>query len=677
VTAGLCRATILKFTDKNRSLKYTLLFGFVFVFSFIAAYCLTGLIRVANPVYKNSALNHRQLFKNYRFFNSFLSGGSIRSLSEIDPVDRNNHLLTAIERLHQAQQLNNDKKSELSNKILTTIPGEFSYIAVKRDELRLKNLYALKNFQSFVLYYDSHRTSSLETKILLLSSLLKNNRPARAQGEFRLLFINRDLAPFAKMVSRPALLGMLQRLDEVFWFNKLSFLLKSDDKTELRQELPYCRFRSLQRLFTAEFAYLEGDYLQSQKILQGGLGEKYQPFADKIMLKIAIRQDAQIDILGRLQAIKKNSHLDPELLFAAAQILVGKREFSRALPLYSLYLQQSREQGEDYWKTVWLLAWIHYRQNQKDLARQYFQKGSEAPFLSYRIASRYWQSKLENGKQQQLHLFPFSYYAVRGLHGKLQFLNLNQTFLSSIDAPPSTHFLKIIVDLKLLAKYGLWDDCLETIQASKEDLRLNQSDLNLLKIIESLIYYRQNNFYLAFAKFRSNFQYIESVQLPNFLSRIFFPLQYAELIAAYSKEQSVDPFLVQALIREESFFRADSLSPAKAYGLMQLLHSTAREIANGSDLKIKARDLYDPKINIRLGLNHLKMLLDKYDGKLYLALAAYNAGAERVDQWLADFPDADEEEFIEMIPFSETRNYVKNILRNYFFYRYYYDTGKS
>jgi soluble lytic murein transglycosylase len=133
---------------------------------------------------------------------------------------------------------------------------------------------------------------------------------------------------------------------------------------------------------------------------------------------------------------------------------------------------------------------------------------------------------------------------------------------------------------------------------------------------------------------------------------------------------------VQALIREESFFRTDSLSSAKAYGLMQLLHDTAREIARGSNLKVKAKDLYDPEINIRLGLNHLKMLLDKYDGRLYLALAAYNAGVGAVDQWLADFPNADEEEFIEMIPFSETRNYVKNILRNYFFYRYYYDTGK-
>jgi soluble lytic murein transglycosylase len=634
---------------------------------------LTGLISVALPHDELSAINRQQLFKNYRFLNFFLSDSSASSLNEIDPADRNNPLLAAIERLRQAQQLVDEKKYELSSDMLAKIPGQFPYIAAKRDELQLRSLYAIKKFKSFIYYHDTHRTTSLEIKILLLNSLMKNSQIKRAMEEFRLLFSNRNLSQFLEMVPRPALQAMLKGLDEDFWFSKFSFLLKTAAKIEFRRELPYCSYRSLARLFKAEFAYLAREYAQSQILLQGGLDEKYQPFAEKILLKIAVRLDPQADILGRLQAIKKNSRLYPELLFDVAQILVGKGEFEKALPLYSLYLQQSREQDEEYWKTVWLLAWIHYRQDRKDLALQYFQKGCRSPLLSYQIASRYWLSKLENRKEKQLHLYPFSYYTVRVLQDRSQFKNLNQTFINSIATAPSASFLEIIVDLKLLAKYGLWDDCLETIRAAKTDLRLNRSDLNLLKIIESLIYYRQNHFYQAFAKFRSNFQFIESVRLPNFLSGIFFPRQYSELIAAYSKEQLVDPYLVQALIREESFFRADSVSPAKAYGLMQLLHSTARKITRNGDRKIKVKDLYDPEINIRLGLDYLKTLLDKYDGRLYLALAAYNAGTERVDQWLADFPDASEDEFIEMIPFSETRNYVKNVLRNYFFYRYYYE----
>jgi hypothetical protein len=665
----------LKFINKSRSLKYTLLFAIVFTFSFISAYCLTGLIKVAAPVYRPSAVNSQQLFKNYRFLNFFLSDNLPNSLSEIDPADRNNSLLASIERLNQAQQLVDEKKYNLSSEILSAIPGKFPYITAKRDELQLQCLYSSKKYKSFIVYHDTHTANSLETKILLLISLLKNSQIERAQEEFKLLFINRNLSLFSKMMPRTALLGMLKNLDENFWFNKFSFLLKTAAKAEFRQELSYCRFRSLSRLFKAEFAYLDRDYPQSKILLQSSLGEKYQPFAEKILLKIAVRLDPQANILGKLQAIKKNSRLYPELLFDLAQILISKGEFEKALPLYSLYLEQSHEQGEEYWKTIWLLAWIHYRQDRKDLALQYFKIGSASPLLSYRIASHYWQSKLENSKQQQLNLYPFSYYAVKVLQDKSQFKNLQQTFVSTIDKPPSIRFLEIIANLKTLAKYGLWDDCLETIRAAKDDSELNPSDLNLLKIIESLIYFRQNHFFQAFAKFRSNFKTIESVRLPNFLSGIFFPRPYSDLITAYSKEQLVDPCLVQALIREESFFQADSISPAKAYGLMQLLHSTAREVARNSDLKIKVKDLYDPEINIRLGLDYLKTLLDKYDGRLYLALAAYNAGPERVDEWLADFPNADEEEFIEMIPFSDTRNYVKNILRNYFFYRYYYEKG--
>lgn len=638
---------------------------------------MTGLIQVSLSLEKVSSLNHQQLFQNYHFLNYFLTDISPLSLSAIDPIDRNTPLLVAIELMNQARQLSSEKKYDLSSAILATIPGHFPYIAAKRDALQLKNLYFAKNYKSFIVYHDSHAANSLEIKILLLNCLLKSNQIERAQGEFVLLFINRNLSLFSKMISRPALLGLLQRLDEDFWFKKFSFLLNTAAKAEFKQELPYCRFRSLVRLFRAEFAYLGRDYTQSQALLHGNLGEKYQPFAEKILLKIALRLDPQADILGRLQAIKKDTDLYPELLFDTAQILVGKREFAKALPLYSLYLEQSHEQGEEYWKTVWLLAWIHYRQNQKDLALKYFQQGSASPFLSYRIASRYWQSKLENKKHQQLDIYPFTYYAVKVLQDKSKFKDLHQTFINSIDTAPSTRFLEVIADLKILAKYGLWEDCAETIHAAKNDLQLNVSDLNLLKIIESLLYVRQNQFYQAFAKFRNNFKHIESVRLPNFLSDIFFPRQYSELIAAYSKEQLVDPYLVQALIREESFFRADSLSPAKAYGLMQLLHSTAREVARNGDRKIKVQDLFDPEINIRLGLEYLKTLLDKYDGRLYLALAAYNAGEARVAQWLEDFPDASEEEFIEMIPFSETRNYVKNILRNYFFYRYYYDTGKE
>ncbi len=76
---------------------------------------------------------------------------------------------------------------------------------------------------------------------------------------------------------------------------------------------------------------------------------------------------------------------------------LSKKEFAKALPYYERYLESSREKGEEYWKTVWLLAWIHYRQDEKEKALEYFRLGSGSPVLGYRIASRYWQGKLEDG----------------------------------------------------------------------------------------------------------------------------------------------------------------------------------------------------------------------------------------------------------------------------------------
>jgi hypothetical protein len=666
----------LNLTNNKKSIPYTLLFCQVIVFSFAAAYGLTGLLSEKIPVEKKQAVDRQQLFKNYRILNLFLGSSASGTPQEPAAAELDHPLLAATENLKWAQLLFTAKKYQDSILILAALPGRFPYIAAKRDALLLKNLYAARKYSDFIIYFDSHPSGSLETKTLLLDCLLKSGRQERARSEFNALFAKQRLQAIFQRLPRTAVLALLKRLNEDDWLAKFSSLLNNLEGAEFRRESPYCGFRDLNRLFRAEFAYLNHDYGQARQLLQNRLPEKYQPFAEKILVKIAVREDPAGASEDKLQNIKKNTKLYPLLLFDLAQILVAKGEFAKALPFYEQYLQLSRERGEEYWKTVWLMAWIHYRQNEKERALAYFRLGCASPILGYRIASCYWQNKLENGKQVELGRYPFSYYAVRVLQHKNLFKNLNQNFVSTIDDPPGARFLEIIDDLKVLARHALWDDCLETIHWAKGDPRLSSSDLNLLKVIESLIYYQQNRFYLAFSKFRSNFSYLESVRLPNFLSGIFFPRQYEDLISAYSKEQEVDPGLVMALIREESFFRTDVRSPANAFGLMQLLHGTARDIAKGSDLKVKARDLYDPEINIRLGLQYLKTLLEKYDGRLYLALAAYNAGPHRVDQWLEDFPGTGEEEFIEMIPFTETRNYVKNILRNYFFYRYYYDTGK-
>lgn len=133
--------------------------------------------------------------------------------------------------------------------------------------------------------------------------------------------------------------------------------------------------------------------------------------------------------------------------------------------------------------------------------------------------------------------------------------------------------------------------------------------------------------------------------------------------------------LVHALIRQESGFDAQAVSPAGARGLMQLMPSTAKEVAKKAGLRHDVRWLTaQPSHNVELGTRYFKRLLDKYDGSYALALAAYNGGPGRVDRWLGEIGDprtgkVDIIDWIENIPIYETRNYVQRVLEGVYIYR--------
>jgi len=117
------------------------------------------------------------------------------------------------------------------------------------------------------------------------------------------------------------------------------------------------------------------------------------------------------------------------------------------------------------------------------------------------------------------------------------------------------------------------------------------------------------------------------------------------------------------------------ISHANAWGLMQLLPSVGKQLAKDVKLKPYSSDLLlVPNTNLRLGTRYFKSLLDKYDGKVEYALAAYNAGTDRVQDWTSAAKYRDTAEFVESIPFTETREYVQAIMRNATVYRRLYGT---
>ena len=303
-------------------------------------------------------------------------------------------------------------------------------------------------------------------------------------------------------------------------------------------------------------------------------------------------------------------------------------------------------------------------------ASLYFKRGKLSPIIPYRIASAYWLSKINGKPADELNFYPYSYYYTK-ISNKAHITGLNH-FIQLINGEQSPTFKKILADIYSLIQHQMTNQCIPFIRYMKTSAGLTWSDKNMLSLIESIVYMKQNNYYMAFTAFKRNFPQYHSLRLPHFLSSIYFPSAYRQAINKYSRENKVDNLLVFALIRNESFFNSNIVSPARAHGLMQLLYRTARQVARQLKIRISRKDLFSAEINIRLGIKYLRGLIQKYQGNLALALAAYNAGSQPVDRWLRQFGNVTSEEFIELIPYSETRAYVKNILRNYYYYKFYF-----
>jgi soluble lytic murein transglycosylase len=151
-------------------------------------------------------------------------------------------------------------------------------------------------------------------------------------------------------------------------------------------------------------------------------------------------------------------------------------------------------------------------------------------------------------------------------------------------------------------------------------------------------------------------------KLPPELLKVLFPVNYWPQIRRYSAERQLDPYMVAALIAQESTFEADVRSPANAYGLMQIVPKTGRYYARSLRLpRFSIRMLTTADTNLKMGTAYFSDLVKQFGGTHY-ALASYNAGENRVARWIAERPGVDREEFIDDIPFPETQNYVKKIL---------------
>ena len=278
------------------------------------------------------------------------------------------------------------------------------------------------------------------------------------------------------------------------------------------------------------------------------------------------------------------------------------------------------------------------RQGQKEEARAIYQKLADAPYEDL-----YAQHAVARGAKRG---------AAKG-GNPLKRKGPDWRDLAEKEMPDE---LKLAYELSALA--SMRDAFME---ARKNIRRHNQ---RFAHAIMADYYHSAGNKLLMYTELRKAWPQLATVEqdtVPLYFFRMYYPLKYAEEIEEYSKERGLDPNLVRGLILQESYYNPRAKSRVGATGLMQLMPPTAQEHARRLRIPFAVSRLENPDVNIRLGTYHLRMLIDMFRGNVYMAVASYNAGQGNVLKWRRAAPGKPTDEFLESIPFQETRNYVKRV----------------
>jgi len=406
--------------------------------------------------------------------------------------------------------------------------------------------------------------------------------------------------------------------------------------------------------------------------------------------------------LNELRQFGASSPWLEQALLLAGNMYLLKRDYDHAID-YFRELQQRFPNGARASYAHWKASWLAFRQGRTDEARQGFENQIALYPDSAEIpAALYWRARLaeEDGNpamarafyQKLSDRFHNYYYAefgrqrLKGLpsgggpteppphYALLDRVSPLSTAGKITATDPPDDNLRV-ARARLLSNGGLADMAVRELQAaaSQEEDGGSWAPPEMARVYQDGGRYDRGIEIMK--RSTPNYFAIGIPDLPRPYWEALFPKAYWPDLRKYSVLNGLDPYLVASLIRQESEFNALALSRANAVGLMQLLPKTGKTVAKQVKLKgYSAPQLYTPAVNLELGTRYFKEMIDKYNGQFEYALAAYNAGSDRVGDWLGQGHYRDPQEFVESIPFTETREYVQAILRNANVYRQLYGT---
>ncbi len=407
---------------------------------------------------------------------------------------------------------------------------------------------------------------------------------------------------------------------------------------------------------------------------------------------------AFLDNLNRMRQETPTSGWFATALLSAGNRYLLQKDYDKAIDAYrELCTRFPNDPRASY--THWKASWLDYRQGRLNQAKQEFtDQIAKWPNDDQVAAALYWRGRIAETENDRATAVAFYakvsdrfrnyYYGYLGRErlkqlGPLKTISTN-TILEAIPRakplPEEAQETEVpagdlhVEKSKLLENAGLTDYAVKELQEAEGGKSANWATLQIGRI------YRD-----AGKPYRSlqilkravpSYYSLDFSALPREYWLHLFPRPFWSDLQSYAGQNGLNPDLVASLIRQESEFNPGAISYANAWGLMQLLPKVGKGEARELRMRFSQEQLLSPTVNLRLGTRYLKEMIDHYNGQVEYALAAYNAGTNRVDDWLASGKFQDVPEFVESIPFTQTREYVQAIMRNAQVYRQLYANPK-
>ena len=412
---------------------------------------------------------------------------------------------------------------------------------------------------------------------------------------------------------------------------------------------------------------------------------------DDLLLELARDRDDSTELRRIITDMETRFPRSPWLadaLFSAGNMYLLKRDYPTAIEYYgdlAARFPSDKNASSAHWRS----GWLSYRLGLYLAAERIFDEQIRLyPGTTETVSALYWRGRLYETQDHNPSMAAANYRTIVRAYQHFFYAQMarqrlaalgntqaaSQPQLDSIQPAPMPHLVDTfpedsphLAKARLLANAGLTEYIAQEIKA-------DPAFTSMSAFAEGQIYSSYGETFRAVRALKRAIPNAASASIqsiPLVYWRILFPEPWWNAIQTESAKNNLDPYLVASLIRQESEFDPSAISYANAWGLMQIRPTPegvklAREegVAN-----FKAHQLLDPEMNIKLGTRYLRELMDRFGGVQEYALAAYNAGESRVVDWQAAGPYSGIDEFVESIPFTQTREYVEAIRRNEETYR--------